>query len=182
MSPNAKHLPFFPSVRLHTLKTHSGKQFVIENHTTSRCSIQLTCASSHPGPVNAVTFSSPPGTYLLTGSSDRDIHLTRALPTFSAGSQGVPPTTTTPIQKYEAHGYSVLDIAVAADNARFVSVGGDRQVFLWDVESGTTVRRWTGHASRVEAVDFGGEGDSVVVSGESPLATYLLGHATEKWR
>jgi mitogen-activated protein kinase organizer 1 len=33
--------------------------------------------------------------------------------------------------KYEAHGYSVLDIAVTADNARFASVGGDRQVFLW---------------------------------------------------
>lgn len=129
---------------------------------------------NHIGPVNAVTFSSSPGTYLLTGSSDRDIHLTRALPTSSAGSKGVPPTTTTPIQKYAAHGYSVLDIAVAGDNARFVSVGGDRQVFLWDVESGTTVRRWTGHSSRIEAVDFGGEGDSVVVSGEDPLAAYCV--------
>lgn len=73
--------------------------------------------------------------------------------------------STSPIQRYEAHGYSVLDVAVAADNARFASVGGDRQVFLWDVEQGGTTRRWSGHNSRVEAVQFAGEGDAVVVSG-----------------
>lgn len=115
-----------------------------------------------PGPVNAVTFSSYPGTYILTGSSDRAIHLTRALPSSTNG----PVETTSPIQKYEAHGYSVLDIAVASDNAQFASVGGDRQVFLWDVEQGGTTRRWSGHGARVEAVQFAGEGDSVVVSGE----------------
>lgn len=47
-----------------------------------------------------------------------------------------------------------------------MSVGGDRQVFLWDVETGTTVRRWTGHGGKVEAVEFGGDADSVVVSGK----------------
>lgn len=109
-----------------------------------------------------MTFSSYPGTYVLTGSSDRAVHLSRALP--SSSSQAVAETTQ-PIQRYEAHGYSVLDIAVSADNSRFSSVGGDRQVFLWDVEQGSTVRRWAGHTSRVEAVQFAGEGDSVVVSG-----------------
>lgn len=59
----------------------------------------------------------------------------------------------------------MLDVAVTADNAQFASVGGDRQVFLWDVEQGATVRRWSGHGARVEAVQFAGEGDSVVVSG-----------------
>lgn len=55
---------------------------------------------------------------------------------------------------------------MTADNSRFASVGGDKQVFLWDVEQGGTVRRWTGHQARVEAVQFAGEGDWVVVSGE----------------
>lgn len=110
-----------------------------------------------------MTFSSYPGTYVLTGSTDRAIHLSRALP--SSNSQSVVETTQ-PIQKYEAHGYSILDIAVTADNSRFASVGGDRQVFLWDVEQGATVRRWSGHTSRVEAVQFAGEEDSVVVSGK----------------
>lgn len=111
-----------------------------------------------------MTFSSYPGTYVLTGSSDRAIHLSRAVPS-NAKNSATAVETTSPIQRYEAHGYSVLDVAVAADNARFASVGGDRQVFLWDVEQGMTIKRWGGHNSRVEAVQFAGDGDSLVVSG-----------------
>lgn len=59
----------------------------------------------------------------------------------------------------------MLDIAVTDDNARFASVGGDKQVFLWDVATGRTLRRWGGHFGRVNCVGFGGEGGSVVVSG-----------------
>ena len=59
----------------------------------------------------------------------------------------------------------MLDLAVTGDNARFASVGGDKQVFLWDVSTARTLRRWSGHFGRVNCVDFGGEGDSVVVSG-----------------
>lgn len=117
-----------------------------------------------------MTFSSYPGTYVLTGSADRAIHLSRAIPNNSSTTGH---ETASPIQKYEAHGYSVLDVAVAADNACFTSVGGDRQVFLWDVEQGVTTRRWAGHNARVEAVQFAGEGDSVVVSGENPLGPFL---------
>ncbi|KAL8693480.1 MAG: hypothetical protein Q9218_001711 [Villophora microphyllina] len=51
------------------------------------------------------------------------------------------------------------------DNARFASVGGDKQVFLWDVATARTLRRWSGHFGRVNCVDFGGEEGSVVVSG-----------------
>ncbi|PKY03850.1 WD domain protein [Aspergillus campestris IBT 28561] len=134
----------FPTQLAHTLKTHHG-------------------------PVNTVTFSSITGSYVLTGSSDRTIHLSRAIP----DNARAPTVTTTPIQKYEAHGYSVLDVAVTADNAQFASVGGDRQVFLWDVEQGATVRRWGGHAARVEAVQFAGEGDSVVVSGSADTTINL---------
>ncbi|KAL2002669.1 hypothetical protein VTN02DRAFT_6204 [Thermoascus thermophilus] len=141
----------FPTKLVHTLKTHNG-------------------------PVNTVTFSSYPGTYLLTGSSDRAIHLSRALPASSSSSHAssaAAAETTAPIQKYQAHGYSVLDVAVTADNSRFASVGGDKQVFLWDVEQGGTVRRWTGHQARVEAVQFAGEGDWVVVSGSADTTVNL---------
>ncbi|KAJ6131961.1 hypothetical protein N7471_007176 [Penicillium samsonianum] len=137
----------FPTRHIHTLKTHNG-------------------------PVNAVTFSSSGGTYVLTGSSDRAVHLSRAVPN-NASNSPIAVETTTPIQKYEAHGYSVLDIAVAADNARFASVGGDRQVFLWDVEQGITTKRWSGHNSRVEAVQFAGDGDSVVVTGSADTTINL---------
>ncbi len=76
------------------------------------------------------------------------------------------------IQTYSAHGYEVLSLAVAADNARFASVGGDRTVFLWDVATAQTTRRFGssgsgqyGHSSRVNCVAFGGAEDSLVISG-----------------
>lgn len=69
------------------------------------------------------------------------------------------------MQTYSAHGYEVLDISVTEDNARFASVGGDKQVFLWDVATARTLRRWAGHFGRVNCVDLGGEEGSVVASG-----------------
>jgi mitogen-activated protein kinase organizer 1 len=69
------------------------------------------------------------------------------------------------IQTYSAHGYEVLSLAVAADNARFASAGGDRSVFLWDVATAQTIRRFAGHSSRVNSVAFGGADDALLVSG-----------------
>jgi len=69
------------------------------------------------------------------------------------------------MQTYTAHGREILDIAVSSDNARFASVGGDKLVFLWDVATAKTIRRFEGHTGRVEGVAFGGEGDAVLVSG-----------------
>ncbi|KAK5126213.1 hypothetical protein LTR08_004774 [Meristemomyces frigidus] len=108
--------------------------------------------TGHSGPVHAVTFSAGSGQYILTGSQDRQIRLFN-------------PVSSKLIQTYSAHGYEVLDLAVSADNARFASGGGDKTVFVWDVASARTVRRFVGHVGRVESVAFGGEGDAVVVSG-----------------
>jgi mitogen-activated protein kinase organizer 1 len=70
------------------------------------------------------------------------------------------------VQKYTGgHGYEVLDLAVSQDNTSFSSVGGDKLVFLWDVATARTLRRWEGHSARVNAVRFAGEGDGVLVSG-----------------
>lgn len=88
-------------------------------------------------------------------------------------------TTDGLVQTYSAHGYEVLDLAVASDNARFASVGGDKQVFLWDVATARTLRRWSGHFGRVNCVGFGGDGDSVVVSGEDPAGVMGPGVAQE---
>lgn len=109
--------------------------------------------SEHNGPVHAVTFSAGTGQYVLTGCQDRNIRLFN-------------PSTSRLIQTYSAHGYEVLDLSVSEDNSRFASVGGDKAVFLWDVATAQTLRRFTGHAARINAVSFGGElGQSVLVSG-----------------
>lgn len=121
--------------------------------------------TSHSGSINAVTFSSLGGTYILSGSSDRQIHLSRTEPTATIPTFA----SSTPIQKYAAHGYPILDISCSADNKTFASVGGDRSVFLWDVQAASTLRRFggtqQGHTSRVNAVSFAGTDDSVIVSG-----------------
>ena len=124
----------------------------------------LSTLTSHTAPINALTFSSMGGTYLLSGSSDRQIHLSRTEPLD-------PAKPSSPIQKYASHGYPVLDIAVSRDNALFASVGGDRSVFLWDVQrSEGTLRRLgsntsQGHTSRITCVSFAGQDDSVLISG-----------------
>ncbi|KAL8953781.1 MAG: hypothetical protein Q9222_000398 [Ikaeria aurantiellina] len=99
------------------------------------------------------------GQYILTGSSDRSICLYNpAKASLGASGSGL-------VQTYCAHGYEVLDLSVTEDNARFASVGGDKQVFLWDVATARTLKRWSGHFGKVNCVDFGGEDGSVVVSG-----------------
>lgn len=130
--------------------------------------------TSHSGPINALTFSSLGGTYILSGSSDRQIHLSRSEP---ADQQK--PSRQGAIQKYAAHGYPVLDIAVSQDNQTFASVGGDRSVFLWDVQRADgTLRRFgsntnQGHTARINCVAFAGESDSVLVSGSDDTSVRL---------
>ncbi|KAI8302475.1 WD repeat domain-containing protein 83 [Colletotrichum sp. SAR11_59] len=154
---------------------HSSREMKLCRHLLHEAGVFLS-----PGegarPVHAVTYSSSPGTYILTGSADRTIRL------YNPATQDANPrytsnltTRTTPrvpegrmIQSYASHGYEVLDLAVAADNERFASCGGDRAVFLWDVASATTLRRFGGnvhgHSSRINCVTFGGDGDSLVIS------------------
>ncbi|EHL01443.1 putative WD repeat domain-containing protein 83 [Glarea lozoyensis 74030] len=72
--------------------------------------------------------------YGSIGSSDRSIRLynpSRPSPP-PITNPLEPPKATQLIQTYSAHGYEVLDITVARDNATFASVGGDRSVFYWD--------------------------------------------------
>ena len=124
----------------------------------------LNTLTSHSAPINAISFSSLGGTYILTGSSDRQVHLSRTEP-------ANPDKPSTAIQRYASHGYPVLDIAVSQDNQLFASVGGDRSVFLWDVRNAEgTLRRFgsntnAGHTSRINCVAFTGQDDSVLVSG-----------------
>ncbi|KAJ5054894.1 uncharacterized protein L3040_001156 [Drepanopeziza brunnea f. sp. 'multigermtubi'] len=129
------------------------------------------------GPVHALTYSSSPSTYILTGSSDRTIRLynpSRPCPTPSSSSTPLsPPKPTQLIQSYSAHGYEVLSLTVASDNATFASAGGDRAVFLWDVATAKTLRRFQGHTARVNAVTFAAQGDSVLVSGSFDASVRL---------
>ncbi|KAI9889672.1 MAG: hypothetical protein M1814_005073 [Vezdaea aestivalis] len=116
----------------------------------------LTQLPNTSGAVHALAYSSGAGTYILAGSH-RTITLYNPFPSSSSHSSQQ-------IQTYSAHGHEILDLSITAGNDRFASVGGDRQVFLWDVRTAQTLRRWGGHGARVNAVAWAGE-DSVVISG-----------------
>ncbi|OLL21790.1 WD repeat domain-containing protein 83 [Neolecta irregularis DAH-3] len=111
--------------------------------------------TKNPGTLIHVVKYNTSGQYCLSGGSDRTITLWN-------------PSTGSKIKTYSAHGWEILDIIVAKDNSKFASCGGDKTVpypvFLWDVLSGSTLRRFTGHFSRVNAVDLNEEA-SVVISG-----------------
>ncbi|KAG0205748.1 WD repeat-containing protein 83 [Mortierella sp. GBA30] len=81
--------------------------------------------------INACQYNTT-GEYILTGGVDRTVRLWN-------------PDTKFCIKSYEAHGWEILDLAVSPENGKFASCGGDKTVFLWDVLSGTTIRRFSGH-------------------------------------
>ncbi|KAG7098701.1 hypothetical protein E1B28_000614 [Marasmius oreades] len=107
--------------------------------------------SGHKGPVHVARYAKGTAKYILTGGQDRTVRLFNA----SLGTE---------IKAFTAHGYEVLSITVAHDNAKFASSGGDRSVFVWDVATGTTTRRLAGHMGKIHAVEFN-EDASVVASG-----------------
>ncbi|KAK0668910.1 putative mitogen-activated protein kinase organizer 1 [Cercophora samala] len=123
------------------------------------------------GPIHALTYSSPPSAYILTGSSDRSIRLYNPTSTTPSPVSGQPPAGRL-IQTYTgAHSYEVLSLSVSSQNDRFASAGGDRTVFLWDVTTALTLRRFGSnstthsHTGRVNAVLISGHDDSLVISG-----------------
>ncbi|KIY50129.1 nuclear mRNA splicing protein [Fistulina hepatica ATCC 64428] len=107
--------------------------------------------NNHRGSVNVARYAKGTAKYILTGGQDRTVRLWNA----DLGTE---------IKVYSAHGYEVLSISVAHDNAKFASSGGDRSVFVWDVTAGTTLRRLSGHMGKVHAVEFN-EDASVLASG-----------------
>ncbi|KAF5393221.1 hypothetical protein D9757_000702 [Collybiopsis confluens] len=107
--------------------------------------------NGHKGPVNVARYAKGSAKYIITGGQDRSVRLWNA----SLGTE---------IKAFNAHGYEVLSISVAHDNAKFASSGGDRSVFVWDVTTGMTTRRLAGHMGKIHAVEFN-EDASVLASG-----------------
>lgn len=137
---------------------------------------------THTAPINTIAFSHNGGTYILSGSSDRQIHLSRTEPpanTKTPTPHDPPPITTQPIQRYTSHGYPVLSITVTTQNTHFASSSADRSgPFLWDIQTpDTTLRRFGGnspspHTSRITCVSFTAN-DDVLVSGSDDRSVRL---------
>ncbi|GAC96507.1 hypothetical protein PHSY_004087 [Pseudozyma hubeiensis SY62] len=168
------------------LTTHAGEPSPTPPRSTPRHTISLSSPvklptllsqtlPAHRSPINVVRYNST-GRYLLTGSSDRSVKLWNA-----QSSQN----DTSPIQTYTEHNHAVLAIDVSGDNSRFVSAGEDRSIFVWDVASGSVVRRFSGHVGKVNDVRFAGkdaEGSVVVAGGLDGVVRVYDLRAANEWR
>lgn len=112
----------------------------------------LRVLDGHVGAIHAVRLTND-GAYCLTASADRTLKLWN--PHKSDPSKSGSADQALCIQTYTgAHGYPVLDVAVAQDKSKFLSAGEDRACFLWDVASSRVVRRIQAHSQRTNAVMF----------------------------
>ncbi|GHJ83712.1 hypothetical protein NliqN6_0114 [Naganishia liquefaciens] len=114
--------------------------------------------STHTGPVNVVRYNNQTSKYCLTGGQDRSIRLWNS----SAGKE---------VKVYKGHGYEVLGLDIAPDNASFASCGGDKAVLIWDVSSGTVTRRLQGHFGKVNVVKYAGGGAGAKDGGGNVLVS-----------
>ncbi|KAG5178602.1 WD40-repeat-containing domain protein [Tribonema minus] len=102
------------------------------------------------------------GKYLLTGGQDRTVRLWNPHKPDPAAAPP-PPTTAasaTSDEPLEAalmikaygggHGHEICDLAVAADNSKVASCGGDRAAVVWDVATGA-LRKLPAHDAAVNA-------------------------------
>jgi mitogen-activated protein kinase organizer 1 len=136
---------------------------------------------AHKGPVHIAKFNTS-GKYFLTGGADRQIHLFNA-------------TTATeeinPIKSYSSHSGTVLGISIAKDNATFVSGGQDRNVLVWDVPTGSIIRRFSAHTGSIHSVNYCGASsqqitpspeDVVLTAGEDGYLRFYDLRARGAWK
>ena len=118
--------------------------------------LPLRCARTlhgHSAPLYAAVFNHD-GSYCILGGADKLISLWNPYRAAEAGdeSQGA-----FMLKQYRGHGYDVKDVALSRDNTRFASCGGDRCAFLWDTNTGATIRKLFGHEQRLNALAFNSE-------------------------
>jgi mitogen-activated protein kinase organizer 1 len=46
------------------------------------------------------------------------------------------------LKPYSGHGYEVLDARASCDNGQLVSCGMDKTVIVWDVSTGSALRKY----------------------------------------
>jgi len=114
-------------------------------------------ASGGGGAVHAVRFSHD-GNYCMTAGDDRSVRLFNPHKD-DPSKPGGASSEALLIKTYSGtHGYEILDVAIATDNAKFATGGGDKSCFYWDVTTGRVIRRIQAHTHRINAVALNEEG------------------------
>lgn len=106
----------------------------------------------HSGEIFACRFD-PTGNLIASGSMDRDILLWR---TFGqCENYGI----------LTGHKGAVLDLHWSRDSRVLFSASADKMLASWDLETGTRIRRHTGHEEIINCMDVSKRGEELLVSG-----------------
>ncbi|KAF4737448.1 hypothetical protein FOZ62_023224, partial [Perkinsus olseni] len=116
----------------------------------------------HTQVVTSVRFNHN-GRYCMSTSQDRSVRLWNPS---SAACE--------PIKTYTGpHNRDVNDCCMTDDNAKFVSAGADKYVFLWDVATAKIIRRFARHRGPVNCCDFAGQEQNVLLTGSNDKTVML---------
>ncbi|KAF8821342.1 WD domain, G-beta repeat-containing protein, partial [Cardiosporidium cionae] len=101
----------------------------ISEYLPSKC---IGTLRGHKAAVLCVQFNKD-GTYCLSSGQDRAIILWN-------------PEKELLIKEYKGfHNLEINDVCIFDDNSKFISVGGDKIFFMWDVATGQIIRKFIGH-------------------------------------
>uniref|UniRef100_F1L6P4 WD repeat domain-containing protein 83 n=1 Tax=Ascaris suum TaxID=6253 RepID=F1L6P4_ASCSU len=102
------------------------------------------------GAVRAVRFNVD-GNYCISCGADKTVKLWN-------------PYTGVPLKTYTGTGWEVLDAQGSSDNSLILAGGLDKQLTVFDVETGKITRRWRNHNGQINSVVFNEE-STVAISG-----------------
>lgn len=125
--------------------------------------------------VNAVRLTHD-GNYCLSASDDRTICLWNPHKDDPQSSSSQSIKNPLHIKSYSGgHGYGVNDVSISKDNDKFASCGGDKFCLIWDISTGSIIRRLQGHTQRVNSLDMNDEGSILMsASYDSTLSIWDL--------
>ena len=130
--------------------------------TTYKCVCR---PAGQPSGVNAVKWTHD-GAFAMTCSEDRNLYLWNPFRVDHKGSGFL-------LKSYTGgHSHGVVDVAIAKSNDCFLSAGGDRAAFLWDVPSGKVLRKLNKHTQKINSVALNDD-TSVAVTGSDDSTVQL---------
>jgi len=109
----------------------------------------------HNGWVTCIATSAEAPDVILTGSRDKTVFVWK-LTKESFDNYGYPRKSLT------GHSHTVQDIVISSDGQFALSGSWDSTLRLWDLNSGTTTRRFVGHSKDVLSVAFSADNRQIV--------------------
>eukprot|EP01068_Selenidium_serpulae_P007678 Selendium_serpulae@DN4775_c1_g1_i6.p1 len=92
--------------------------------------------------------------FIVSGSRDKKIMVWKLNETIERADNEDAPGPGHAHKALTGHGQCVQDVAISADGAFALSGSWDKQLRLWDLNVGKSVRRFVGHTSDVNSVAF----------------------------